>query len=178
MTVLETERTCLRRLTPDDVDGVMRIFSDAEAMKYSPAGVPQDRAAAADLIRWNLANYERHGVGAWAVVARSSGEFLGMAGLIPHATGWEVFYSFARKNWGQGFATETAAACRDHAFVRFAQTRLIAIIHPRNLRAVRVALKLGMREAGTIDFWGRPNRLFEIRRRLQPAAADGVGSGF
>jgi RimJ/RimL family protein N-acetyltransferase len=161
---LETSRTCLRRLTPSDADHVLRIFSDPEAMKYSPAETVQDRAAAADLIGWNQANYERHGVGAWAVIARSSAEFLGLAGLMPHATGWEVFYSFVREHWGQGYATETATACRDHAFARLGQTRLIAIVHPQNLRAVRVALKLGMRESGLIDFWGRPNRLFEILR--------------
>ncbi len=172
MTVLTTKRTLLRRLRPEDVDDVMRIFADPEAMRYSPAGTTQDRAAAANLVRWNQDNYRRHGVGGWAMISRASGQFLGMAGLIPHEIGWEVFYSLVRDNWGQGYATEAAIACRDHAFGPAGQSRLIAIIHPQNTRAARVAVNLGMREAGRIECWGRTNRLFEIHRGA-PAARPG-----
>jgi RimJ/RimL family protein N-acetyltransferase len=164
MRVIETERTELRPLTPADADRVLRIFSDPEAMRFSPAGTTQDRAAAEGLIRWNLENYRLHGIGGWAVIARNTGEFLGLAGLIPHETGLEVFYSFVRANWGQGLATEVGAACRDYAFGTLQKARLIAIIHPENRRAINVARKLGLRDVGAIEFWGRTNRLFEIRR--------------
>jgi RimJ/RimL family protein N-acetyltransferase len=35
--VLETDRLFLRELTLDDVDNLLRIFSDPEAMRYYPA---------------------------------------------------------------------------------------------------------------------------------------------
>ncbi len=45
-TLIETERTYLRHLTLDDVENVLQIFADFEAMKYSPAATTQDRADA------------------------------------------------------------------------------------------------------------------------------------
>jgi len=163
MTAIETERTRLRPLTPADADKVLMILSDPEAMQYSPAGVAQDRAAAEGLIRWNQENHRVHGLGVWAVVSRRTDEFLGLAGLIPQPVGVEIFCSFVRRRWGQGLATEVGAACRDYGLQPLRKTRLIAIIHPENSRAINVARKLGLRDVGTIEFWGRTNRLFEIR---------------
>src|SRR5580658_7777361 len=111
---IETERTYLRQLTLDDVDNVLQIFLDIEAMKYSPAETTQDRADAEGFIKWNIQNYQQNGLGAWAVIDRSTEKYLGQAGLILQEPGLEVFYSFVREFWGQGFATEVASACRDY----------------------------------------------------------------
>ncbi len=73
-----------------------------------------------------------------------------------------VRLSIVRESWGQGLATEVATACRDHAFDKLTQPRLIAIIHPHNNRAISVALKIGMADSGMIEMWDRENRLFEI----------------
>ncbi len=160
--LIETERTYLRQLTLDDVDNVLQIFSDLEAMKYSPAATTQDRTDAEDFIKWSIQNYEKHGLGAWAVIAKSTGKYIGQSGLIPQEIGLEVFYSFIREFWGQGFATEVASACKDYAFQKLQEARLISIIHPDNNRAIKVAQKLAMQNMGMIEFWNRTNLLFEI----------------
>ncbi len=164
--ILETERTFLRQLTLEDTESVFRIFSDPETMRYSPAETTQDREAVEGFIRWNIENYRERGFGAWAVIAKSNEEFIGQAGLIPHEMSVEVFYSFIREFWGQGFASEVASACKDYAFKTLGETRLISIIHPENERAINVVRKLGMQEAGAIELWSRTNRLFEICRTV------------
>jgi RimJ/RimL family protein N-acetyltransferase len=165
-TLIETERTYLRQLTLDDVDSVLQIFSDLEAMKYSPAATTQDRAEAEGFIKWNIENYQKHGLGTWAVISKSTGKYVGQSGLIPQEIGLEVFYSFIREFWGQGLATKVASACRDHAFQKLREPRLISIIHPENSRALKVARKLAMQEIGMIEFWNRENLLFEIRNDI------------
>jgi RimJ/RimL family protein N-acetyltransferase len=168
--VIETERTYLRHFTPDDVDNVMQIFTDPEAMKYSPADAVQGRAEAKSFIQWNLDNYETHGFGAWAVISKSTGKYIGQSGIIPQEIGCEVFYSFVREFWGKGIATEVASACKNHALTQLNQSRLIAIIHPQNNGAIKVATKLGMHDAGIIEFWGRKNSLFEFLRMQTPSS--------
>lgn len=163
--VISTDRADLRELGAGDVEGVMQIFSDPEAMRYAPIAPTVDRAAAERFIEWNQQNYRGHGCGAYAVIERASGRYIGHAGIIPHEIGAEVFYALVRECWGRGLATEIACACRDYALGPLGRERLIAIIHPENAAAAAVAMKAGLREAGQITFWNRPNRLFELNRR-------------
>jgi RimJ/RimL family protein N-acetyltransferase len=53
-------------------------------------------------------------------------------------------YIIHRPFWGRGFATEAAAASRDHAFEMLGEQRVIAPVRPENIPSQRVALKLGM----------------------------------
>jgi RimJ/RimL family protein N-acetyltransferase len=57
----------------------------------------------------------------------------------------EVGYHVRTAAQGRGYATEAAAACRDHARTVLGATRLIAIIHPDNQPSRRVAEKIGLR---------------------------------
>ena len=162
MRILSTKRTQLREFVPADADSLMAIFGDVAAMQFAPMEVTQDRSVAASAIEWHIENYRRFGYGAWAVIGRGEA-FVGLAGLLPHDVGTELFFSIVPAFWGRGFATEVASGCRDYAFGRLGIQRLISIIHPDHPRAVAVARKIGMTEAGMITFWNRENRLFELK---------------
>jgi RimJ/RimL family protein N-acetyltransferase len=181
VTILATERTYLRRFTADDGDSLMGILGDAEAMAFSPMPLAADRSVAASLIARHLESYERHGIGAWAVILKASGRFIGQAGLIPHEMGTELFYSIVPAHWSRGFATEAACACRDYAFGALGERRIIAMIHPDHSRAIAVARRVGMTEVGMIRHWDRENRLFEILnvpgRPQDPSPAPGGPPG-
>jgi RimJ/RimL family protein N-acetyltransferase len=164
MEALSTKRVRLRELVGSDADNLMRIFSDEAAMTFAPMAVTRERSVAVSAIEWHQENYRRLGYSAWAMVG-CEGEFLGLAGLLPHEIGTELFYSLVRAHWGLGYATEVAAACRDFAFQKLGISRLISIIHPDHSKANAVARKVGMSEVGMITYWDRPNRLFEVQRR-------------
>lgn len=57
-----------------------------------------------------------------------------------------------KKAWGRGYATEVAAAIRDHALGQLGCGRLIALINPANVASERVAVKIGLKL--TLNFWG------------------------
>ncbi len=63
----------------------------------------------------------------------------------------ELGWRLARSAWGRGLATEAAIAARDDAFARLGLIEIISIIHPRNERSRRVAVKLRMRRAARIE---------------------------
>ncbi len=92
---------------------------------------------------------KKHGIEVFAVVNKSTTEFIGYCGLFqfPNIDGAhevEVGYRLIRKSWGNGFATEAASAIRDYAFSELNLNRLIALIEPVNNRSIRVAEKIGM----------------------------------
>jgi RimJ/RimL family protein N-acetyltransferase len=65
---LETERMVLRELVPEDVESLMLIFSDPEAMRYYPSAKTREEAA-----RWIdrfAESYEENGFGTWPACSR------------------------------------------------------------------------------------------------------------
>src|SRR5262245_46852801 len=126
-TALETSRLFLRHLTVNDVDNLLGIFSDPEAMRYYPA--TKGRKETMEWIDWNLTSYRDHGFGVWAVIRKDTNTFAGQCGLIMQRNvdgcdEVEIGYSFLRAQWNYGFATEAAIACRDFGFADLALTHL------------------------------------------------------
>lgn len=155
--VLETERMFLCRMEMDDVDNLMGIFSDPEAMRYYPA--TKSREEAEGWIRWVLHSYEENGFGLYAAILKESGEFAGQCGLIPQEVKGEreveIGYLFLREFWGKGLATEAATACRDYGFDSLGLDRLVSLIDPANLASRRVAEKVGMELEKQVEKWGK-----------------------
>jgi len=167
-TGLETDRLLLRRLTLDDVDSLLGIFSDPEAMRYYPA--TKSRRETIDWINWNLNSYTEHGFGLWAVILKNTSTFAGQCGLIMQRNvdgrdEVEIGYSFLRGQWNFGFATEAAMACRDFGFANLDLTHLVSLIDPANRASQRVAEKVGMSCEKEIDRWGKRIQVYGIERK-------------
>lgn len=61
--VLESARLLLREITMDDLDNLLRIWGDPEAMRYFPHIL--DRPAMQEWITRNLKRYDQCGHGVW-----------------------------------------------------------------------------------------------------------------
>jgi RimJ/RimL family protein N-acetyltransferase len=167
-TMFETNRLLLRPLTLDDVDNLLGIFSDPEAMRYYPA--TKSHTETIEWIDWNLKSYSEHGFGLWAVIRKDTGTFAGQCGLIMQRNvdgrdEVEIGYSFLRAQWNSGFATEAAMACRDFGFVNVKLTHLVSLIDPENRASKRVAEKVGMSCEREIDRWEKRIQVYGIERR-------------
>lgn len=163
---IETERLALRRLTLDDADLLLGIFSDPIAMRYYDS--TRDLAQTLGWIRWNLGMYEQYGHGMWAAFDRKEGRFVGQIGLVvQHVEGEpeiELGYLLLRSCWGYGFATEAARACRDFGFQELRCDRLISLIDPRNEPSRRVAERVGMRFERDVEKWGKTVCIYSLAR--------------
>ena len=144
--VLETERLLLRRLTMDDVDDLLGIFSDPEAMRYYPS--TRDREGVEAWVRWVLNSYAENGFGLWACILKEGGKFAGQCGIMPQEVEGkvepEIGWLFLRKYWGRGLASEAARACRDYGFEHLELDRIISLPAPENVRSCRVAENAGL----------------------------------
>ena len=164
MSIAETKRLVLERLTADDLEAVLQMGQDPELMRF--LGGPLDRTRARELIDRQLRRYDQFGVGFWAARLRESGELAGLVGLLVHeldgARAVEIAYRIDRRFWGQGLAPEAAAACRDYGFRELGEPRLISMIDPDNHASRRVAEKLGLAFERRIQWEGETLCLYSV----------------
>jgi RimJ/RimL family protein N-acetyltransferase len=146
MQILQTQRLSLREFVPEDVNALAAILSDLETMQYYPMSF--DHAAVVDWITRNRARYKNDGYGLWAMILNSTGELIGDCGLVRQTVDGtdevEIGYHVRRDQWGHGYASEAARACRDYGFANLKVDKLISLIRPENIASRRVAEKNGM----------------------------------
>lgn len=184
-TFLETERLVLRRFTAADLDHLVELDSDPEVMRYLTGGKPTSRDAVRDRILPNiLAYYAQHpGLGCWAALERSTGEFLGWFALTVKdddpPSDIELGYRLRRAAWGKGYATEGSRALIDKAFAELGAERVYAETMAVNTASRRVMEKAGLRYVRTFHVeWDDPIEgtehgevEYELRRADWVAAA-------
>lgn len=158
MFLLSTERLFLRHFHILDAEPMLRVFSDAEVMRFGD-GIKTKEWVQVWLHTCLEHYYQTWGFGPYAVLERQSREVLGYCGLFffPNVNGQsevEIGYRLARFAWGQGYATQTAQAVRDYAFNTLGLKRLIAMIDPANTASIRVAEKIGMYYEAEVLFEG------------------------
>jgi ribosomal-protein-alanine N-acetyltransferase len=172
MTVLETDRLILRRLTHQDLDDMARLYADPETMWFF--GGPRDRAGAEDEVGWCLEQYERNittggcGPAFWGTILKSDGRFVGRCGLLPQDVDGkpelEIAYMIARPYWNQGFATEAAQGIKAWGFQHYRFPRLISTIIPGNNASIHVAQKNGMHYEKDVELEGHLHHLYSVAR--------------
>jgi RimJ/RimL family protein N-acetyltransferase len=158
-----TARLTFREMTADDLDQMAALLGDPVVMTYYAH--PRDRTESLAWIEWNQRLYREHGFGLWIIEERETGRFVGDCGLTPQAVDGlveiEVGYHVVTALQRRGYATEAAAACRDHARDLVGLDRLIAVIHRDNVASQRVAEKIGLHfERKTRTRSGQPARVY------------------
>ncbi len=155
--ILVTNRLVLRELDASDLDFVAELLGDAEVMHHYPKVL--DRLESLAWIERQRARYAADGHGLWLIELADTGEPVGQAGLVmqpvagrPTSRDPEIGYLLHRRFWKRGFATEAAAAVRDHAFREFGYGEVISLIRPENAPSRAVAGRIGMTVWGETVF--------------------------
>ena len=109
----------------------------------------------------------------WTVELRLSGKVIGACGFFPlegTGPGIELAYHFAREYWGNGYATEAAAACLAFGLEGLGFERVVGITFSENSASRRVLEKIGMTYAGIQRFYDTDACVYEIagNERNQP----------
>lgn len=170
--ILETERLLLREMGQGDFADLCEILQDKETM-YAYEHAFSDEEAREWLNR-QLDRYKNDGFGLWAVILKSSGEFVGQCGItwqdIDGETVPEIGYLFKRKYWHKGYATEAAQGCKKYAFGTLGFDRVYSIIRDNNYASQRVAERNGMRVVKTFvkHYYGMdmPHLVYCVERKL------------
>ena len=163
--ILETPRLVLREITPLDAQNAYDLNADWEVIKYTGDDAFESVEAAQKFLE-NYKDYVKNGFGRWAVILKEKDEFLGWCGLKYNEDIKEVDlgYRFSQKNWGKGYATESAKACLEYGFNQLNLETIIARANQENTASINVMKKLSMQFEKTGDFCGENAVQYRINK--------------
>ena len=163
--VIETERLVVRKPRVEDA-ALLGFLRDPEVMRF--VGGVEDLPAEQIVQRW-LDRWDANGFGYVLAERRGDRALVGRSGVILwDARGWrqstwseagehgrpELGWTLAREHWGNGYATEAAAAVRDWAHAELGIAQLVSLVAPENVRSAGVARRLGATPGETVALEG------------------------
>ena len=153
MSILETKRLTLREFELSDANSLYELNSDPEVIKYTGDPPFKNIEEAKEFIL-NYNHYKKYGFGRWAVILNSTNEFIGWCGIkyTEEKDEHDLGFRFFRKYWGNGFASESAAACIDYAFNTLNINKLYGRAMKENIASIRVLEKIGMKYSHDFKF--------------------------
>ncbi len=165
---LITPRLYFRPLQEEDQLELRHFFSNSAATQFiTVLKNPAHHALAR--IKAQQERYAKSGDGLQALIAQDGEAFVGIAGLVWQEVDGvrelEIGYHLQPESWGQGYATEAAAACRDWVFQHTDQERLISIIDVRNLASQRVADRNGLKREKQIVWRNTAVYIYTITKK-------------
>jgi RimJ/RimL family protein N-acetyltransferase len=171
-------RLRLRLWCDDCLSAYAAICADPDVMRFIGDGHPYDLGETREHVARIREHWAEKGFGLWAASRRSDDRLAGFVGLstpsfLPEVLpAVEIGWRLGREHWGQGLATEGAAAALADGFSRVGLTEILSIYQPANLASQRVMEKIGMTHLrDTVDpVHGFPLRIYRARRSPDPTS--------
>jgi ribosomal-protein-alanine N-acetyltransferase len=173
---LITARLLLRPLSLADAPSMLALDQDPAVHRYlggiggpRPASLVDSEAT----IRFIQAQYAANGIGRWAVTLRSTGEFMGWAGLKlvdgpinGQRNFYDIGYRFIPRYWGQGYGYEAALPWLEYGFDTLQASRICAYADVSNAGSRRILAKIGLLEGNTFEENGTACVWYEVDSTL------------
>lgn len=146
---LRLPRLLLRDFREDDLDAVHGYASDPEVVRYVPWGpnrLDDTRAFLREAAARRAESPRQRFM--LAIVLGSEDRLIGGCGLHiaePEHAGAFIGYVLNRRDWGHGYAAETARGLLALGFEQLGLHRIWAVCDPANTASARVLEKIGMR---------------------------------
>ncbi len=153
MTVIETERLLLRRLSDDDAEFIVELLNQPSFLRYIGDKEVRNTADAVRYIQGGpIASYERFGFGLYLVEVKETGVSIGICGLLKRDSlpDIDIGFAFLPAFWSQGFASEAASAVMTYGREVLGLKRIVAITSLDNDASIRLLQKIGLRFEGVI----------------------------
>jgi len=143
--IAETKRLILRELNVSDSEEFFRLNADPEVLRFT-GDEPFSSIAEAESFLKNYGDYRINGYGRWAVVSKESNAFLGWCGLKLNEEKFiDLGFRFFQKEWGRGYATESARASLEIGFHHLQIEEIIGRASLENRASISVLEKTGMK---------------------------------
>lgn len=156
-TISETDRLRLRTWEAADIDPYLRHLNTPAVLRWLGPVQTRDEVAAV-VARVNACQAE-HGHCFWLVERKADGALLGFCGLKRvNAAGtaltgeFEIGWRLREDAWGQGYASEAAAASIARAFGVHGAPRVVAFTVQGNTASWGLMERLGMARRRDLDF--------------------------
>lgn len=166
--ILETNRLLLRELSVEDTYHFYELNMSPNVIQYTGDSSFGNVEEALVFLQ-NYKDYNENGYGRWAVIRKSSTEFLGWCGLKYDKSKDEtdIGFRFFERNWNRGLATESAAACLQYGFNQLHLEKIVGRAMSENIASIKVLQKLGLTFDKEFDFNGHKGVIYSIEKSNQ-----------
>ena len=162
---IETERLILRELQIGDLQAWFEMDSDPAVNKYLGNQPVKNIEHIEKAFQSIQQQYVENGIGRWAVIEKSSSNFVGWSGIkfmrqtVNRTTDFhEVGYRFLQKYWGKGYATESAKSAVRYGFEEMKLQEIYGITSIENSNSKKVLEKCGLKLIETF-VWAEFNNM-------------------
>ena len=142
--IIQTNRLTIRSFLESDTPEYATIVADPKVTRFLGDGSPHSYEQAAAYIDDCIRSEAREGIARYAVTLRETGELIGFCGFKRMSDYIDFGWRYARRAWGNGYATEAAAAVLDHGINAIKLSGIAAQSAVENVGSVRVIEKIGM----------------------------------
>lgn len=180
--ILETDRLRLRGHRLEDFLSCAALWADPIVTRYTVGKPLSGEDVWARMLRY-VGHWAWMAFGPWVIEEKATGNFVGEMGFVdwkrdiqPSLRGIpELGWVLASQAHGQGYATESVRAALAWGKAHFTSTavrsrlafapelisaQMVCIIHPDNVRSIRVAEKCGFREVLRTTYKDQPTILY------------------
>ncbi|WP_280177051.1 GNAT family N-acetyltransferase [Rhizobium sp. RU20A] len=149
MAAFRTRNLLLRLCRPEDRADFMALERDAEVMHFLNGGPVDHATTDPDAVTFLMPRGTETDV--WTARREDSGEFVGWFCLHAESESRaELGYRLARRHWGQGLASEGAAALVEWGFETAGYCEIVACTMAINHGSRRVMEMVGMRHTHSV----------------------------
>ena len=125
--LIETKNLMLREFKATDVANIYKLDSNEEVHKYLGKKPITTLKEAEKIVSFFHLQYKERGIGRFATIEKSSGKFIGWAGLKLNLDEKEMLngytnfidigYRFIPEFWGKGYANEACTSLIEYFFL-------------------------------------------------------------
>ena len=168
VTQIATQRLVLRRLTLDDADLMLAIWTDPDFVRHvGDRGVQTREQAREAIAEGAILSYAEYGFGPYHVALRD-GTAIGVCGLyarteLDHP---DIGFALLEPYRGQGYAFEAADAVLRHCADDMKLEWIYAIVAPANQPSLALITRLGMQYHRALQLDGDNSLVSLYRLRL------------
>lgn len=148
MTVLETDRLVLRKLSVDDAEFILELLNEPSFLHFiGDKGVRTLDDARAYILQGPVDSYQRHGFGLYLTALKEGAVPIGICGLLQRETlaDVDIGFAFLPAFWSMGYALEAAAAVKAYGMDNLGLRRIVAITNPDNVPSIKLLEKIGLK---------------------------------
>jgi len=163
---LETSRLILKGHESGHFNDCVKLWSSPEVVRYT---IGQPSTPQRSWLR--MLTYQGHwamlGFGYWALILKSTGEFIGEVGFADFKRGLKELEERPELGWvlrpqfhGQGYATEALLAALRWADHNLKTPEICCLIPEKNSPSLQVAAKLNFKQIARVEYEQQTNIIF------------------
>lgn len=164
--LLETPRLLVNQTTKSDLENYIKLYmsEDVRKLMYTRA---KDAAQVAEWLQASIEHQSKYGFSVGTVIEKSSGDFIGRAGLAhigkdADVDEVEVDCYLLKPYWRTGYGVELLQAFFNWGFTTHRINKIVATVYPINTPAQQLAVRAGMKLIGIRTYRGTDFMWYEI----------------